>query len=356
MSNSNKITTDGVFLLESDDREHEINTLLETHGGSTRKTDVHIKRLTWFDFAIYYFGELIFAIERKTWDDLAASIKDGRIDNQLDGMKQISEKNTNKKFVRILIIEGILHSQHGRIDAKNLIAKLDHIMFDKKIDNIIYTRDTKATVDRIYQLIDNYPIDLTHIGEMSNEQVKNDILSQVKEPPGTEKEVINMMQGIPGVSWTIARLLVKNKWSIMDIMTLHGAAKLLSETVFPSGRKMGPQVAKKIVDGIATRKCWVDMLRNVNGVTKSMAEKIITMYPYPEDWTKETLAKIPKSDKRVLGPAVAGKIMLLIWHPTAEANTSAEVKNPAQSQSEQVGSSTGKDHSGNESAVAADQQ
>ena len=73
-----------MFQLEIDDREHdeEILKYFDTLGGEI-KVEIKRCRLNCSDFAVYYSGKLLFVVERKTWNDLAQSIKDGRLDEQI---------------------------------------------------------------------------------------------------------------------------------------------------------------------------------------------------------------------------------------------------------------------------------
>ena len=65
-----------------DDRERAIITYLE------RLTHFKVERITVGDYAFVYKGKVILIVERKTLADLAASIKDGRMLNNLKLLKK----------------------------------------------------------------------------------------------------------------------------------------------------------------------------------------------------------------------------------------------------------------------------
>ena len=71
------------YLILIDDREKNVIPFFE-------KIDSDIKykidRLTVGDYSVLYKDKILFIIERKTWVDLAASIKDGRYKEQKDRM------------------------------------------------------------------------------------------------------------------------------------------------------------------------------------------------------------------------------------------------------------------------------
>jgi hypothetical protein len=97
----------------------------------------------------------MFVFERKSWADLAASIKDGRKDN-IQKMLKLRDQIGCKLF---MLIEGPARfsptHKIGRIPYKNLQAYLDHIVVRDGIF-IIYSKSYTDTPLRLLEFIKNY--------------------------------------------------------------------------------------------------------------------------------------------------------------------------------------------------------
>jgi len=90
-------------------------------------------------------------IERKTWKDLAASIKDGRTKEQHKGMLSVQERTG---CIIMYIIEGRLSydkaTKVGRIAFANLDAKRRHLILEG--NQLIQTKDQDHTAEMIVNL------------------------------------------------------------------------------------------------------------------------------------------------------------------------------------------------------------
>ena len=114
-----------------DDRERSVIIYLE------KLIKCKVERITVGDYAFVYRGKVIMVVERKSLSDLAASIKDGRMENN---EKLLSAQK--KHGCQILyIIEGPAypHSDKtfGRIPYKCLQGKLDSLLFQDSVDKRI---------------------------------------------------------------------------------------------------------------------------------------------------------------------------------------------------------------------------
>ena len=288
-----------MFHLEIDDREpDEIFSHFDKEGG-TRKITVVKKRLSCMDYAVYYGGNPLFGIERKTWNDLAQSIKDGRIDEQIKRMQA-------SKLKTFLLMEGTLHASHCNIEAKNLLTKVDHIILRGDVTGVLYSSSLLGTTKRIIQLIDHYPLDLSNLVVKKERDNILDTLGGSSD----EKIVVDMFAAIKGVAYNTARLFMDNGWSIMDLY--ESEPNILGEMIYPlSGSMLGTVKATHISEDMDTKKCWIRILTAINGVTAKTAALILDKYPLVYDWTPTTLSKISKGDKS-LGLKVATKIITLL--------------------------------------------
>ena len=135
------------FRVIVDDRERAVIPYLAEIEGINMK----VERITTADYSILYRNGKMIVIERKTWGDLADSIKDHRINNIRD-LFRVRDDHDAKI---IYLMEGRIPPKvstkiHG-IPFRNLRSKLDHMMIRDGI-MVVETRDARQTADRIVQL------------------------------------------------------------------------------------------------------------------------------------------------------------------------------------------------------------
>jgi ERCC4-type nuclease len=133
-----------------DDRERAIIPHMEENV-DLFEIDYRVKRLQTSDYAICIDGKLVAIIERKTWNDLASSMRDGRKGN-IRKLLHVREQYGCRIFY---IIEGNPNrKKFGRIPKEYLISHLDHISFRDSI-SIIYTGGPIRTANRLFELAKN---------------------------------------------------------------------------------------------------------------------------------------------------------------------------------------------------------
>ena len=134
-----------------DDREKYIIDLLKKYNNINYK----IERINIGDIAICHNDKIIAIVERKTWNDLASSMRDGRKEN-VNKLISLRDKINCKIFY---FIEGSLDpnskARYNRIPYKNLRAHLDHLILRDDI-HIIHIKNGEALINRLIVLMDNY--------------------------------------------------------------------------------------------------------------------------------------------------------------------------------------------------------
>ena len=137
-----------------DDRERSVIPYMEKYSG---KYDIiyKVQRCNSGDYAVTYNGNIILLIERKTWVDLAASMRDGRKDN----IQKMFSIRDEAKCKLAYIIEGNatpnFNSMYSNIPLKNLRAHLDHIVFRDDV-HVFYSLNEDYTAQRLFELAKNY--------------------------------------------------------------------------------------------------------------------------------------------------------------------------------------------------------
>lgn len=279
-----------MFKIVVDDRERfdiEFFDAVE----SKEETVVVKQRLEVGDFAIWYFELLLFLIERKTWDDFAASIKDGRLEEQLKSLAAMADKGART----MLIIEGKLGSEHQGIERKAIEAKLVHIMVRNHKLQVIRTTSILDTVAQLCQLVNHYPADL--LGGAP--EVK------IAKVPKTQNEIVaGCLSQAKGVSKAMAPCLLR-KYTLRQI--LSGGADFKDIEAGAAGRKIGAARSAKLNEGIAASKQKI--IGEINGVTLETAELILSL----EIINSDNIANIMKG-KRRLGEVVAHRVIDVLDH------------------------------------------
>lgn len=297
-----------------DDRE---NDLWDT---ATNFDNCQRSRLEVFDIIIFYETVMLAAIERKTWRDLAASLKDGRLHSQGLAQQQLWQSR-GCKFLRILLIEGNRGTEHCGIPSKNLATKVDHMCYRREWDMVIYTKNPEHSVLRILELAANFPTDLApEYGYTSQDEQKTGgsgitpaeraaIAEQRYSVPAT---AVRALLQVPGISQATAASIKTQGWSIMDMYNMPDPTPI-QNLVYPSGSLVGPDRAKKIYNAFGVRRVWVAIISEVRGVSRAVAEAILEQLPIPGDWTVANLAAVTKTTGgRSVGPTVAERIIQTI--------------------------------------------
>lgn len=144
------------FEILVDDRERfvldEFATMTVPHD-----TAVVQRRLSAGDFAITYRGRVLFLLERKTWADLAATIRDASRRNNYKLL--VEHRESNPRATVGYLIEGAAFPDPkqgvGQMTYGALIAHLDHRVVEDRFA-VFHTRSPRATAERLLVLLKNY--------------------------------------------------------------------------------------------------------------------------------------------------------------------------------------------------------
>ena len=179
------------IIIYADDREKAVIDYLKRFG-----VDVRVTRLPVADFQI---SERV-GIERKTINDFANSIIDGRIFNQA---KELCEN-----FERpLIIIEGDIYSLKNReININSIKGALLTLAIDYRIP-IIFTRDALETA-----------IFLVNIAKKEQLEEKKPIQIKLKKSFSSIEEMQrNIIASLPGINATLADRLLKHFGNVKNV-------------------------------------------------------------------------------------------------------------------------------------------
>tara|TARA_Y100000389_G_C17413852_1_gene492530 strand:+ start:710 stop:1393 length:684 start_codon:yes stop_codon:yes gene_type:complete len=146
-------------------------------------------------------NELIYIIERKTVDDLGASITDGRYKEQ---KSRLLANNKNNIYY---IIEGDI-TECKTLSKKAILGSIVNMIFRDNI-KIIYSKDIKQTLDIVIQIQKKYNEGKFKKIENTEESYISSI--KIKKKDNMNKNMCNIIQlaTIPGVSKNISTIILE---------------------------------------------------------------------------------------------------------------------------------------------------
>ena len=191
-----------------DDRERAIIAELNraTAENPPNQTLWKVMRLTNGDFLLCSSEGFVLAmIERKTYSDLAQSIKDGRIDN----LANLIDLNARTRVA--LLLEGARpEGEVNGIPVHCLRAKINHLFIRDNV-HIIETADTRATAQ--------YLLDLARDSaslERPEHSLSVGTATKRREPPSIQDMVLGMFAQFPHIGKSRALKIIKAGISIED--------------------------------------------------------------------------------------------------------------------------------------------
>lgn len=329
------------YYITIDKRERDLLNLIKTipeykdsNGNIIEWRDEH---LTIGDFIIFCETKAIMVIERKTWNDLAASIKDGRIEN----IKKLIQYRDQTGAKIGYLIEGQAFptpkTKFARIPYLNLRAHLDHLIMR---DNVIEIRTPNliGTIERLYQLIKN----ISSIKEKKyytsgNIESKDDLALAKINFQQTDVEIIQKIwSSVPGINFNNCKLFMK--YHISELILGKLTKEQISEFKYSNGKKIGMVRAKKICY-IANSKLknnnknYIKILSSIPRISKQSAEIILAKYPIHDilnKWqiTKDSIEKLNRG-KTTIGKKIVENLekYLIQSNIIIEEEKDIEIKN-----------------------------
>ena len=276
---------------------------------------ISIQQVNVGDYSVLYNGNILFIIERKTWKDLASSIKDGR-KNNVDKMINLRSDLGCKL---IYLIEGNPippnDTKFCRIPYKSLRSHLDHLSFRDNI-HIVHSKNTKDTVYRIYELINNYisikPSLLLKYETTGGDEIK------LKEKIEITPESVNykIWCCIPGINEITASIFIHGGYHISDLLLGNITKDDIYLLKYNSNHIIGSRADKiwknsRIND--ANKNIFIKMLSKINGITKNTALVILNHISFQDLIsgliTKDNISEIKKTTTRKLGKKISETIV-----------------------------------------------
>lgn len=182
-----------------------------------------------------------FIIERKSINDLCASITDGRWSDQ---KQRLLESSDSSKI--IFIIEGRkVQSKFSRIPVKTMNSAILNLIFKYNF-HVIFTDNIEDTLENIILLYNKINNDELKTGEIIVQPIK--LIK--KSDKNNENVFINQLGVITGVSMNTA-IKIKEKYNCMyDLIEAFGKNKELLIDLPIGKRKLGKVLNARIYNSL----------------------------------------------------------------------------------------------------------
>lgn len=276
------------------------------------RTRMEVRQITVGDYIVQSAtGTIMAVIERKSLDDFAASLKDGRALNR----SKLIDLRAETGCRIIFIIEGAAGTMHGGIPYATIESSIFHLIVRDAVcilrtANSLDTAKTLArfmtSMNTLTEMIVPHPV--TSIDQvLGGEPVPAERLTR-PEHMDDHDTVRGMWACIPGIGTETASYFIV-KWSLADIICGRvPRADLLAYK--PGGRKMSKKVVSGIT-GIASRAIEIRMLTMVLGMSRAGATRVLTDTSLAQLLARVDIAALPMSATRSVGPRLAERILRL---------------------------------------------
>lgn len=332
--------------IAADDRERaiipDLTTLAKPLG-----IHVEVKRQYIGDYTISRGDELLAIIERKTWTDLSAGLRDGRKENVAKLLYAREQSNA----LLMYLIEGMpvfkASALIGGIPFKNLMAHLDHLAFRDNITVMYSMSGSEMCARRILELA----VNLCTVKEKASKSIVKSTANQSTADPTVvyqmppESRPLDLVARqtmwirIPGVGARLATQLAE-RCSIADVYNQTIGLADIATIKFEHGAMIGEARALKILNSITrlsqqTKSAialQVKVLSGVRGCSEPTAAYILTQIPcraiIEGTVSIDGLAQLVRnSNGTSVGPALAEAIITHVCATSATKNTNGAPNN-----------------------------
>lgn len=258
-----------------------------------------IKQITTADYVVCHEDMILIAIERKSLEDFAASIKDGRSDNK----KKLLSLREKTGCTIVYIVEGDAFPRpndcYGNIPYKFIESHIFHLMVRDNI-TVLRTQDTLGTASTLVRLVQSMntlapKLDYWERCELwrtpsnnaqntsdpeSNNGTNNnneplDIMAELtKKHVRSDHEIARELWScFPGIATETADEYA-SRWSIADIVCERIPRADIANFKMASGRK----ISKKVVNSLTgiNNPIEVRLLSCIEGISVATAKELMS--------------------------------------------------------------------------------
>lgn len=201
------------------------------------------------DVIISYNNKIVYLIERKTWCDLASSIKDGRYKSQKMRLIKYALENDLNRSAIIYLLEGKIPT--NAINGISLSALQSACVNMQVRDGfrIYHTLDPVTFINKISNCLTKYGCYQDRVAyNVEDNIIKSKVAVKKKKNMTPDNVYINQLMIIPGVSLMKAKAIKENYNSLPKLIEEVKDEDSLKEIKLSNGRKLGPVLSKRIYE------------------------------------------------------------------------------------------------------------
>ena len=264
-----------------------------------------VRQINVGDFAISD-TQMRVIFERKTWTDLADSIKDPQRKANHDKLLKARE-DTN--CVICYLIEGIANPsdsrKFSRVPYTALRAFLDHIIIRDNV-HVIHCANQTETAETIIRMAKSLstvkwpsPTPITSGSEEPTPATPTAVLNTktVITPIIIVERMFSSIYGITCVSYPAVKV-----FKLIDLIEGSVSCDALAACKYSTSEKLfGAAKAQKIINSAKARATHIKILNCIHGISKIVASNFVTTYGLPQiiRFTENQLSTLVKSTKIV---------------------------------------------------------
>lgn len=219
-----------------DNRERDLIKLFNENNN-----DIILKNLEIGDIVYKKDEEVIYIVERKTFNDLGASINDGRYKEQK--IRLLSNSNGNLFY----IIEGNM-SECTTLNQKALLGSIVNMTFRDNI-KLIFSSDINQTYKILVQIRDKFNNGKFNKIITENNNYTSSIKLNKKENMTKLNCNIIQLATIPGISKNISTIILENYNTISNLIDEYKKNdEYMLKDLNIGKKKLGKVLSKKIYD------------------------------------------------------------------------------------------------------------
>lgn len=236
-----------------DKREHELLEQLQVVGTSFEWVPLEVG-----DMEVVLPDGGVWRGERKTWMDMAASIRDGRWAEQRERLLAQVRPDTSDRAFYVLEGEAMPEASFGGVQSSALAGAWIHLVFRDHVP-VFRTRNAHETAWLLVQLARKGQ-DPTCIQERTNEgrmraHAEGLVLQSTKSKNKVAQTQNLVWSQVHGISWDMACRLstefphLRDAVQELEPLTPQERLRRLADIPHPSGkRRLGPKIAQRILD------------------------------------------------------------------------------------------------------------
>lgn len=214
------------------------------------------------DYLFQHNGDPVVVIERKTVEDLANSIRDGRYREQ---KSRLFSTYPPQKIM--YLIEGDLTTENGsihynKVSKSTIYSSLFNLLLRDNL-SLFMTNNERESVEFLHQLADKIQKHGTKFIHQTSSRTCEATLFASKKPSGKKNmtpQLVYKLQlsAIPGVSTKVAECLISTYPSLQNLITTLGAlssekrfeivSNLTQTSANGKARRLGKRVAQNVCD------------------------------------------------------------------------------------------------------------